>query len=451
MTTAPPRFVVPAPSAPLGRRATAFVVDQLLVWLVAGVPLVLSLAPTLDALRAGRTPTAATTHPAVLVGATSLGVVLVLVQWWTHGTHGWTIGRRLLSVRTLDVRTGDPLGLWRVLVRGLVVAAGVLVCGVGQVAVLASPLFDATGRRHGWHDKATGSEVVDLRGVGRATTRRPPPRGAGGRASVGAPQRTGQVHVVPVSAAGPAAEALTPGPVDDWTLLGAGAGAGAGAGVGGGTQDPARQDAHAAASRRLDALLSERRGPTTGSLVLPPLHAPGVAPDVDTRLMPVVRPVHFVGDEPAAAPTAGLDPGLDPELEATRRAPLRADEHAPVTAPADEDQHGAELELHDGRLVRVHGSALVGRNPVAVDGIQVIRVVDPGRSVSKTHLQIGVEGDVVWVADRGSTNGTLVTLTDGAQIVCGPEQRVRLPIGATVSFGDCGLRLVRGPRKAART
>lgn len=437
MTTAPPRFVVPAPSAPLGRRAAAFVVDQLLVWLVAGVPLVLAVAPTFDALRAGRTPVA-TTHPAVLVGATSLAVVLVLVQWWTHGTHGWTIGRRLLSMRTLDVRTGEPLGLWRVLLRGLVVAAGVLVCGVGQVLVLASPLFDATGRRRGWHDKATDSEVVDLRGVGRATTRRQPPRGGGN----GAPPRA--VTAVRVehetgAGAGPATGPVpAAAPVDDWTLLGADAGARA----------TAREDAHAAASRRLDALLTERRGPATGALVLPPLHAPGVAPDVDTRLMPVVRPVRFVGDEPgrAAAPTADLDP----ELEATRRAPLRADEHPRAAAPAD-DQHDAELELHDGRLVRVHGSALVGRNPVAVEGVQVIRVVDPGRSVSKTHLQIGVEGGVVWVADRGSTNGTLVTLTDGAQIVCGPEQRVRLPIGATVSFGDCGLRLVRGPRVDVRT
>src|SRR5690606_329790 len=46
--------------------------------------------------------------------------------------------------------------------RALVVAAGTLVAGVGQLVVLASPLFDASGRRQGWHDKAARALVVDL-------------------------------------------------------------------------------------------------------------------------------------------------------------------------------------------------------------------------------------------------------------------------------------------------
>ena len=88
---------------------------------------------------------------------------------------------------------------------------------------------------------------------------------------------------------------------------------------------------------------------------------------------------------------------------------------------------------------------LRGRNPATVADVQLVRLVDPGRSVSKTHLQVGVEPSGVWVADRGSTNGTVVTLPDGAQVVCQVDRQVRLRVGATVVLGDCWMRLVRAP------
>ncbi|HWS57800.1 MAG TPA: FHA domain-containing protein, partial [Actinotalea sp.] len=59
-----------------------------------------------------------------------------------------------------------------------------------------------------------------------------------------------------------------------------------------------------------------------------------------------------------------------------------------------------------------------------------------GHSVSKTHFAIGVDADGVWLRDRSSTNGTIVTLADGQQILCAPEQVVRVPVGASVAFGD---------------
>lgn len=438
MTAASPRYLVPAPSAPLGRRFLAGVVDAALLAPVAVVPVVSVLAAWAQQLTdAGWA--AVDTSPRVLgvLGAASaLGLVLLAAQWWAHGVHGWTLGRRLVGLRTVDVRTGDPIGMWRALQRTVLLAGGALACLVGQFVMLASPAFDSSGRRRGWHDKLTGAEVVDVRG--RAATRRPAGRGA----AVAGRQRPERVELLPVVQQEPAAPATPPAAPDTWAALG----------LAGPSRD---EDAHAAAARRLSALLGDRRSPAPG-LVLPPLREPGVAPDVDTRLMEVVRPVEFAGDsggghgwspgvgagQPDTVPAADA---LDPELEMTRRSPARAREAFEAVEP-DPDPAGAEIELHDGRLVRVVGTALVGRNPVAVDGAQVVRVVDPGRSVSKTHLQIGVADGAVWVADRGSTNGTLVTLADGQQIVCGPEQHVRLPVGATVSFGNCGLRLVRGPR-----
>jgi hypothetical protein len=185
----------------------------------------------------------------------------------------------------------------------------------------------------------------------------------------------------------------------------------------------------------------------TGSLRLAPLAPQRSGPDLDTRAIPVIRAA-AAGPAPAP-PRAPV--GLDPELELTHRAVPHA-----AVAPTDDEQleeqtlpitgpETAEIELSDGRRLYVERTALVGRNPVARTSVRAIRVHDPNRSVSKTHLQIGVEPGGVWVADRGSTNGTVVTLPDGGQVRCGVDQRVRLRVGSVVMFGDCALRLVRGP------
>ena len=141
----------------------------------------------------------------------------------------------------------------------------------------------------------------------------------------------------------------------------------------------------------------------------------------------------------------GLSYGLAPELEMTRPAGPRDDLVAAPVASVVVDRTAAEIELGDGQRVTIARTALVGRNPASDADVQLVRVVDPARSVSKTHLQIGVEPGGVWVADRGSTNGTVVTLPDGAQVVCRVDQQVRLRVGSTVTFGDCSLRLIRAP------
>ncbi|MGW6129817.1 RDD family protein [Cellulomonas sp. NPDC055163] len=389
----------PAP-ATLGRRAAAFLLD-LAAALVLGGGVVLAVA--LRAARdAGSGAAVTPTSPGVLLGAWALLLAQALVQWWTHGTLGWTLGRRVLHLRTVDARTGRPLGLARVLLRSLVVAAGSVVL-LGSFVVLASPLLDRTGRHRGWHDRAAGGEVVDLRTAeGPVVARRD--AGRGSRSRTGGPARP---HLVTPRSA----------PDEEWSLVAAPE-----------TVEAARPaDPQDSGSRRLGALLAERRG-AGPSLVLPPLGEPGVAPDVDTRAIPMLRPAVFA---------------LDPALEETRRSPLRADERPAPSEPLD--PRAVALELSDGRTVTVEGTVLVGRNPVGTGSEQLVRVVDPGRSVSKTHLQLGVDDLGLWVADRGSTNGTLVTLADGQQIVCGVEQRVRVPLGSTVSFGDCGLRVVPPP------
>jgi uncharacterized RDD family membrane protein YckC len=323
-----------------------------------------------------------------------LGGVLVLVvavvQWALHGRTGATLGRRAVGIRTLDVEARRPIGMPRVLLRGVVIAAGLLALGVGIVVVLVSPLFDRTGRRRGWHDLAARDEVLDVRSSRAAEVVRRPTRAA--------PQPPVRVR--------PERRAVA---VPGWAVAEA---------PGGGR-----------AAEALDVLVDDG-GPAT--LVLAPISPQRSGPDLDTRATPVVRQV-------------ALSYGLAPELEMTRPAGPRDDLVAHAGDSVAVDRSVAEVELQDGRRITIGRTALVGRNPASDADVQLVRVVDPGRSVSKTHLQIGVEPGGVWVADRGSTNGTVVTLPDGAQVVCRVDQQVRLRVGSTVSFGDCWLRLVRAP------
>ena len=76
------------------------------------------------------------------------------------------------------------------------------------------------------------------------------------------------------------------------------------------------------------------------------------------------------------------------------------------------------IRFDDGREVAIGSSALIGRNPAAAAGEEVDQLIDFAdldRSVSKTHLELRVDGGKVWVNDRNSTNGTAVTGSDGVR------------------------------------
>jgi predicted component of type VI protein secretion system len=100
---------------------------------------------------------------------------------------------------------------------------------------------------------------------------------------------------------------------------------------------------------------------------------------------------------------------------------------------------GWVVRLPDGSVASLDLPLLVGRNPDPQPGARSVPVDDPSRSVSKTHLMLGVDEHGPWVVDRGSTNGTLVTLADGQRIVCLPDRRVRLADGSLIAFGDLAL------------
>ena len=96
-----------------------------------------------------------------------------------------------------------------------------------------------------------------------------------------------------------------------------------------------------------------------------------------------------------------------------------------------------QLAFDDGSVIAVAGTGLIGRAPAPMPGEKVIHLVavdDDTFSMSKTHLEFGLDDAGLWVCDRASTNGSVVE-TKGRQARLMPGVRVRTPPGATIHMG----------------
>jgi pSer/pThr/pTyr-binding forkhead associated (FHA) protein len=132
-------------------------------------------------------------------------------------------------------------------------------------------------------------------------------------------------------------------------------------------------------------------------------------------------------------PLAAALPEFDVVDGYTIARPRRAD---PSTGPS--------VQLDDGQLVPIGGLVLLGRDPTPAPGESVDRLVplaDASRGLSKTHAGLVVDGGLLWVTDRHSTNGTAVRSAAGQERACPPGERVQVEIGDTVVLG--GRALVR--------
>ena len=139
----------------------------------------------------------------------------------------------------------------------------------------------------------------------------------------------------------------------------------------------------------------------------------------------------------------GAPPSTTPRAEPSARGtapatqpPSRSAHAAPVAGAV---RHPFSLVFSTGESVRVAGSGLVGRNPTPGPDEHVdylVQIVDPARSVSKTHLEFAVDGDEFWLRDRGSMNGSRygVDLLDPVELAAG--QWLRIDRGLRVGLGD---------------
>lgn len=97
------------------------------------------------------------------------------------------------------------------------------------------------------------------------------------------------------------------------------------------------------------------------------------------------------------------------------------------------------LQFSTGESVSVFGTGLVGRNPIPEPGEYfdaIVAIIDPGKSVSKTHLEFGQEGGAFWISDRFSGNGTVLREPERAPRRADPGKRYRLVRGSRVDIGE---------------
>ena len=97
------------------------------------------------------------------------------------------------------------------------------------------------------------------------------------------------------------------------------------------------------------------------------------------------------------------------------------------------------LQFSTGESFTVYGSGLVGRNPQPEPAEyfdHIVRVLDPSRSVSKTHLEFGQEAGAFWIKDRFSGNGSIIREPEGDPVRCLPDRRYRVVRGTRVEIGE---------------
>lgn len=98
--------------------------------------------------------------------------------------------------------------------------------------------------------------------------------------------------------------------------------------------------------------------------------------------------------------------------------------------------------MPDGRQLEVSKALVFGRAPVApaiAPAADAVPIVDPRKSLSKTHAVLEGRDSLLWVTDLHSTNGTTVTNAIGEATSCPPGVPMPVGEGWTVSFGEVAL------------
>ena len=98
------------------------------------------------------------------------------------------------------------------------------------------------------------------------------------------------------------------------------------------------------------------------------------------------------------------------------------------------------LALPDGRRLELTIPHLVGRNPTPrPDEPDAARVSVSDALLSKTHLGVGATGSLVWVEDRGSTNGTSVVDASGVSTTLTAHRRATFAPPFVIRAGSSEL------------
>ncbi|MGD7706099.1 RDD family protein [Microlunatus sp. Y2014] len=424
----PPGISAGAP----GRRILAYVIDSVIpALLLGGAGAAYVMVPSNDVRLV----------LAIAAGVLSIGWWVVLC--WTQGTRGASPGMRLMQLEVVGVEHGRPIGWARAIIR-LLILLGLGMTSIGLIIMVI--LLMLHPRRQGWHDLAARAVVINARQASPATSKF---AGAGARRAVG-PETN-----------------LPPGPGG----VGQSGGYGGSAPYGGGPDDNRQGDQGFQGSGQQPGGFPGQQsggfpGQQQGGF---PTSAPSAGgPDRPTR-DPFARPGGPAqpggpmghGAPPGGGPGAPGGPGTSggagsatgpmptfgvaasqaspEEVESTRLVQRVGNQRKP-------DQ-GWYIVLGDGRQVDVESLVLIGRNPqprAGEEGAELVKVSDTSRTVSKTHIAVGVDTRGAYVMDRGSTNGSAIATTTGKFEPCAPGDVVRVREGQVVSYGEQRFEVRRG-------
>ena len=359
--------------APLGRRSFAFLIDALCLGIVA-IPAIVSYPAVLVAILAGEA--APPVSIALFAAGYALSVILIVVQLVLHGIRGFTIGKRVLGLRSVNVDTLGKPGFWRVVLRALVLSvAGTVVPVLGGIVLLASPLWAGNRLDRGWLDLIGRNWLLDVRS-GLNPYDAKALRLA--RRELERADQPDEAHVPSLATGVEARVTFVPGSRSRSSIV-----VGSAAGI-----------------------------------------APGGAP-VAEPAVPLPTP--------APSPTiSAAPPGAAPVPAA---APVASPSSASPTAAVAR----ALLVDHESIRYTVEGTALIGRNPTADSahpGVAVIAVADGSFSMSKTHARLDVVDGGMRLTDLGSSNGSAAIDSAGVATPVTDGESTTIPWGGTMRLGD---------------
>jgi uncharacterized RDD family membrane protein YckC len=400
--------------APLGKRFVAFLIN-LSVPVIVSLALILLLPSATGAAR-------------VILGV--LGAVIsigwLVAVWYTLAVRAASPGMRAMKLQLVGFLDGRPIGPGRVFVRALVFWA-LYVTGIGWLIMLIMMLRHP--RKQGWHDLAATSVMIKERVLA------PPvqPARAAVSAQHGSPAQVGttsqpQPSYAPGEGYAPTGSPVPPGPLTPPPgMAPASFGAPyAAAAPPAGSPSPYGGNAYAS--------------PYPGAPYAPPYGSSPTSQPSGGELYPPGQQAgqgsQSVQGSPSGASAAYKDPAAAGGF---------SDQSA--AAPGSSYVQDWSILLDDGRRIPLDGLVLLGRNPQPKAGeedAQLIKIADETRTVSNSHLAVGVDAGGVYVVDRGSTNGSTVSTTNGMSSRCRAGEMVRVGDGAIVSIGDHWIEITRG-------
>ncbi|GGI40644.1 hypothetical protein GCM10010988_30110 [Cnuibacter physcomitrellae] len=437
---------------------------RVLAWLMDyAITAVIGLAVTIPIVSLGAIQVLPSGSLRVSIGP--LGTLLILLAWYAYpiamlflqAFRGFSLGMLTCGIRVVDLATLRRPGIGRILIRDLVVFAGRLVFGIGELVVYLSPLWDSTRRLQGWHDKAARTWLIDVRRGPNPVTADPsrlvedewtPPGApvpvpAGSGAPVPQHPSAPPTIAVPEPAsfgapAAPASFAAPAAPAAPGSFAAPAAPESAGFAPPAAPQSPRSEPAPFAPSAP-----AQPSGPgTAGPAITGPARIGDPQPTTPVQFGAFTPPPLPTGDAgssglidsipgfSAPRPPAGpetRDPaaGSGGDLDSTRLAD---------SAPLGRAAVAASFTLDSGEVFPITSGGVIGRDPVPASGAMAIRLPGDALSVSKTHLEFGLDGGAVWVLDRNSTNGSSIVdprgfervLTSGRREVVGDGDRVRI-------------------------